>query len=68
MNAQEVDALIKRAREVNLTADSLLQLVREHREHCPGESCAVSLSLLRPVYARLISPMLLTPEELALFV
>jgi hypothetical protein len=35
-------------------AASLLALVREHRIHCPGEFCVVSLSVFRPMYEALV--------------
>lgn len=37
-----------------LEAFMLLALILEHRAQCPGESCTISLSLLRPVYEHLI--------------
>jgi len=50
-----------------LAADSLLELVKEHKKNCDGE-CSISMFSLREPYKQLRDRDYLEPEELSIFI
>lgn len=50
-----------------LAADTILELVKEHKKNCTGE-CSISMFSLRELYKQLRGRDYLEPEEITIFI